>query len=221
MRYFVVRYPRAASRSRLFRLGTLDSGSAPPHSDNVFRVVTCARAEPLKRLDLLAEALRSARGEIEWTHIGNGSDMNRIRRIATEFPPGVRFVEEGYLPSWEVVERYRRKPFDVFVNVSRSEGLPVSIMEALSFGIPVVASDVGGNAEALTKDCGILLSANPSPEEVREVLEKIRRATVPERDRMRRAARAHWEIRFRGERNFGEFAVWLSELEPTATSNHD
>ena len=38
-------------------------------------------------------------------------------------------------------------PVDLFLTVSANEGIPVSIMEAQSFGIPVIATDVGGISE--------------------------------------------------------------------------
>ena len=40
---------------------------------------------------------------------------------------------------------------DLFINTSSSEGVPVSIMEALSVGIPIIATDVGGTKEIVTK----------------------------------------------------------------------
>jgi len=48
------------------------------------------------------------------------------------------------LPHNDVLNYYASNPVDVFINTSSSEGLPVSIMEAMSFGIPVIATNVGG-----------------------------------------------------------------------------
>lgn len=52
----------------------------------------------------------------------------------------------------QVYDYYKSNKVDVFVNVSYSEGLPVSLMEASSFGIPVIATDVGGSAEIIDKE---------------------------------------------------------------------
>lgn len=46
---------------------------------------------------------------------------------------------------------------DWFISLSSSEGLPISICEALSYGVPVIATDVGGVSEVVTSDVGILL----------------------------------------------------------------
>ena len=49
---------------------------------------------------------------------------------------------------------------DVFVNPSYSEGLPTSIMEAASIGLPIIATDVGGTGEIITDyKTGILIKA--------------------------------------------------------------
>lgn len=41
--------------------------------------------------------------------------------------------------------------------MSDSEGIPVSIMEAMSFGIPVIARNVGGMSEIVNEENGLLL----------------------------------------------------------------
>jgi glycosyltransferase involved in cell wall biosynthesis len=52
---------------------------------------------------------------------------------------------------------------DLFVLASDHEGLPVSVMEALTLGVPVVATDVGGLREAVTDGCEGLLVEPGSP----------------------------------------------------------
>ena len=42
------------------------------------------------------------------------------------------------------VYKRQAQPYHVFLNVSSSEGVPVSIIEAMSFGIPCIATNVGG-----------------------------------------------------------------------------
>ena len=61
----------------------------------------------------------------------------------------------------------------MFINVSSTEGIPVSIMEAMSFGIPVIATAVGGTPEIVNNENGYLLSKDPSAKELAEVIQNF------------------------------------------------
>jgi len=79
----------------------------------------------------------------------------------------------GRLDHVEVFSYFKNNPVDVLINTSSSEGLPVSIMEAMSFGIPIIATDVGGTSEPVTDKTGILIPGDCSPEDVSEALNSI------------------------------------------------
>ena len=76
----------------------------------------------------------------------------------------------GRISNLELFSYYKDNYIDLFMNLSSSEGIPVSIMEAMSFGIPVIATNVGGTAEIVNIDNGYLLSPNPLLEEVAEAI---------------------------------------------------
>ncbi|KAF0152673.1 MAG: Uncharacterized protein FD143_989 [Ignavibacteria bacterium] len=62
------------------------------------------------------------------------------------------------------------KSFDVFVLPSRYEGLSISIIEALFAGIPILATDVGGNSEIVDKNSNQLYKLN----DVEDFLENLK-----------------------------------------------
>jgi glycosyltransferase involved in cell wall biosynthesis len=64
---------------------------------------------------------------------------------------------------------------DVFVLASDHEGLPVSVMEALALGVPVLATDVGGLREAVTDGCDGLLVEPGSPRALAGAVLKVAR----------------------------------------------
>ena len=62
---------------------------------------------------------------------------------------------------------------NLFINLSDSEGIPVTIMDAFSVGIPVIARDVGGISEIVSNQNGVLLSSNGDIEEAQEALNTV------------------------------------------------
>ncbi|MBK7238933.1 MAG: glycosyltransferase [Flavobacteriales bacterium] len=70
-----------------------------------------------------------------------------------------------------MLEWYATHPVDVFIHLSDSEGLPIALMEAASFGIPLLANDVGGVSEIVTSSTGRLLNSHPNVSEVVDALQ--------------------------------------------------
>jgi glycosyltransferase involved in cell wall biosynthesis len=101
---------------------------------------------------------------------------------------------------------YRNTPIDLFMLTSRSEGVPVSIMEALSFGIPVFATAVGGVPEMVSDEVGCLLPMNPTVEEIAQKLLDFIALSPSERTVKRTAARSAWETNWDADVNYRKFS---------------
>lgn len=148
--------------------------------DNIFRIVTCSFINPIKRIELLIYGLKKL-GELKtdhqfcWIHIGNGPQKAELEKLSqTILPKNINYRFLGYLPNAGVINFYKNNPIDVFINVSQSEGgNPVSIMEAQSCGIPVIASAVGGNKEIVSDENGLLLNENPTSLEIANAICKF------------------------------------------------
>ncbi|MDK2891261.1 MAG: hypothetical protein PWR21_1893 [Methanoculleus sp.] len=217
-RYLSARYPSCASRFQVARIGTEDPGFLTPSSLNgVFRVVSCSHIIPIKRIDLLVRGLAEAGRmqpdrEFEWVHIGGGALQAEMEAYADATLPGnVSHRFTGYLTNAAVLEHYRQSPVDIFINVSESEGVPVSIMEAESCGIPVVATAVGGTPEIVSDATGILLPENPAPWDIAKAVGRL--AADPDGARaMRSACRENWERNYNANRNYSTFAGDLLTL---------
>lgn len=152
-------------------------GIAKASDDGVFRLLSCSGISPVKRLELIVGALQLYNGQmvIEWTHLGSGNDEDKIRELIIGLGEraNVRVCLKGRLTNDEVHQYYSKKNIDMFINVSASEGLPVSIMEAMSYGVPALATDVGGNSEIVTNETGYLVKADISSKELAEFFEKL------------------------------------------------
>jgi colanic acid/amylovoran biosynthesis glycosyltransferase len=220
-RYLDHAHPDTAERVEVARLGVMDPGFLNPGSvDGVFRVVSCSFMEKLKRLDKLIAALRelsSLRPELRlhWHHLGDGPQRAALEEAARDLlPANVAWTFHGHLPNAGVLAFYRDHPVDAFVNVSASEGVPVSIMEALACGIPVVAPAIGGIPELVSTANGALLRADP---EVPAIAAHLG-ALAPDRaEAARRAvARQTWQAMARADRQYAAFADRLADQAPAA-----
>ena len=120
----------------------------------------------------------------------------------------------GSLPNSKVLEFYESNPVDLFINVSSSEGIPVSIMEAASRGIPVIATNVGGTSEIVneTIGSGFLLPENVTPSDIAERLNTFYNLPQKAKEEMRDAAFHAWENDFNAEKNYREFCRYLLSL---------
>ncbi len=205
-------FPRYAGKVRVSHLGTRDCGPGKP-GQNPFHIVSCSYLVPVKRIHLIAEALCQADFPAVWTHLGSGPEENRVRALAKGLPPGVRAEFPGRMPHAEILRYYRETPVSVFVNVSSSEGIPVSVMEACSFGIPVVATEVGGTGEIVAEGKnGFLLPKDFAPRELMNVLNRIRKMGPEEYGSLSKGARAVWEEKFNAAANYRRFYEEIGKL---------
>jgi len=169
--YLTTRYPELTTKTRVGRLGVDDQMACSPSQDGVLRILSISNLIPLKRVHLIAEALVHVQRPVKWSHIGDGDERSIIEQVLERVGDNVGVSLLGQLPHESVIDWLRENEVDVFVNVSTTEGVPVSIMEAFSFGIPVIATNVGGTREIVDDSCGVLLSADFTSEELGEVLE--------------------------------------------------
>ena len=109
--------------------------------------------------------------------------------------PNIKYDFKGYIQNSELLAYCKSNPFHLFVNVSESEGVPVSIMEALSFGTPVAATAVGGTPEIVFHGKnGFLLPVNTTPVEIAKVFRKFYTMSNDEYNAFRNNARKTWSI---------------------------
>jgi glycosyltransferase involved in cell wall biosynthesis len=160
---------------------------------------------------LIAEALAILKNRqienIHWTCIGDGPEKERIVTLLDNNNVRNQVEMKGRISNKEVIEFYKSSYCDLFINVSTSEGLPVSIMEAQSFGIPVIATDVGGTREIVSNSCGTLLSQKITSGELATIIEGYCSLSEDTLQEYRRNARTNWENLFDAGNNYEKFIL--------------
>ena len=198
----------------IHHLGARDVGTMKQvEKGEVFRMVSCARTVPLKRIHRLVDALAQITDiPIEWTHCGGGELLDDIREKAALLPKNITCHFTDTIQNTQVYDLYRENDYHVFVNVSRIEGVPVSIMEAMSFGMPVIATNVGGTAETINVGkSGFLLDEEYDDTQLVEYLRYIYNMSQADYDEMRRCAREKFEQDYNAIPNYHKFLRGLQE----------
>lgn len=149
------RLDRETSKKTLVvrRLGCPDFG--PPRSrlgndPDSLTIVSVSSIVPNKRVHLifaLAKALGQRR-RVVWHHFGQG-EQSDFDGITGGCSTGIEVVWHGDTANADIQRFYRENDVSFFVNMSLSEGVPVSIMEAINADIPVIATNVGGTPEVV------------------------------------------------------------------------
>lgn len=173
---------------------------------------------PVKRIEKIVDsvylvALEKPDLKIHWTHIGDGPLKEKMAAKAKEVFSATRNVSfsfEGGLDNADVVRFYQEKAVDLFINVSESEGIPVSIMEAMAAGVPAIATSVGGVPDLVNAQNGCILSSDPALDEIKAAL--IQMAVKAKDIEIRRSAREQVAKHFSAEANYRRFIKRLESL---------
>jgi len=222
--YLRTRYPEYSSKIKTAFLGVPEPGFVnQPSRDGVFRVVSCSMIRREKRVEHVLEGFKRAAElrpgqRLEWHHIGNGESRGQLQKLADKtLPPNARAYFPGYSDKQSLMRFYRDTPLDVFVNASATEGTPVSIMEAISCGLPIIATHVGGNPEIVSQQNGILLSPNATSQEIAEAFFDL--IDNPAKTTSKRKwSRKAWDQKYNAERNFSDFT---DRIMDTANAKDD
>ena len=179
--YLNSRYDVSAKKIKVSRLGVylpVELSNSKTVGSLDMHFVSCSNMIKLKRLDLIVKSLKFLDGRaVKWTHFGDGAEMEGIKKLvdASEFST-VTIELAGSCPNGVVLDFYKNNVIDAFLNVSKHEGVPVSIMEAMSHGIPCIATNVGATAEIVNNENGILLEEDFSINSLVKGLEMVKTA---------------------------------------------
>lgn len=195
--------------AKIFRLGVKFNGTAKGSQDNCLRIVSCSSFSKLKRVHLIAEALNKLDFPVIWTHIGDGLEKESINKIILSFPKNVSVVFLGQISNSEVSNFYNTNPVDLFINVSEYEGVPVSIMEALSFSIPVFGSNVGGIPELIDNSIGRLLPVDITSTQLAIMISDFYKLTPDEKNALRELSYKRWNELANADKNYYELSKFL------------
>jgi len=142
-------------------------------TQDTLRVVTAARLVHQKGIDTLIAAAALLPFELQvrfrLTIFGDGPLLQDLKALACTLGISSQVEFRG----WCKEAAGLMGTFDLFVLPSRSEGQPFALLEAMAAGVPVIASAVSGNPEALAQGrCGILVAPD-DPETLAQAIVQV------------------------------------------------
>lgn len=158
----------------------------PHHHQSLRDLIFVGRLAPVKRIDLLLEAVaivKRQRPDVSLAIVGEGVLRSDLERKADDLGirPNVMFVgHRNDVAQWLATSR-------LFVLVSDTEGVSLSLIEALACGVPAIVSDVGDLADAVQDGANGYLLRDRTPEVIAASILKLLR-DEPMRERFAASA---------------------------------
>lgn len=151
------------------------------YKDDSISILSLSNCNEVKQIHKIIDAMydyakKNPSYSVTWTHIGDGELFNALHQksqMVANSQENLSISFLGELKNIEVHEHLQSTYHDVFINTSKSEGIPVSIMEAMSYGIPAIAPDIGGIADLVNTSNGHLMPKKFSTKNIIEGIDKI------------------------------------------------
>jgi glycosyltransferase involved in cell wall biosynthesis len=208
--YLKNKYPKYANKISVNYLGTIGHEVKMLERNEVFTIVSCSLINKIKRVYLIPEVLKYLVFPIHWIHIGEelSSDytIKEFHKNISQLKASnnnIRMEFKGFVSNEDVFKFYQSQKVDLFISLSESEGLPVSMMEAISFGIPVLATDVGGCSEIVNSKTGILIEKEFDPRVVGQLISEFKYSKVDLENRKNEITQ-FWSEKFNAIKNHNE-----------------
>ncbi|KJW11648.1 hypothetical protein VC81_12690 [Levilactobacillus spicheri] len=123
-------------------------------SINILNVARCDYQKNPEKFIKIADIVTNSLPNVHFTWIGDGPDLEKCRNLVKSLNLTDQVKFEGYS---ECVEKYLKNA-DIFLSTSRYEGLPFSVLEALSCGLPLLLTNIIGHNSLIDHNGFFLIS---------------------------------------------------------------
>lgn len=207
--YLADKFQEYRDKISLSYLGVFDNGINPLMPQLSFTIVSCSSLIPLKRVHLIIEILKHINLNVNWVHFGDGELRDELLKETKLLSSNISVQFKGHINNDELINFYKKTPVHLFITTSETEGLPVSLQEAISFGIPAIATDVGGISEIINEHTGFLIEKEFNVEHIAKLIMEFERSEKNTSE-FRNKVKAYWENRFNASANYADFFYQLT-----------
>ncbi|MFZ5881187.1 MAG: glycosyltransferase family 4 protein [Chloroflexota bacterium] len=174
------------------------------------RLLSAGRIVYQKGLDLGLRALAQLQ-ELDWHWYiaGDGPQMEPLRTLAQELGIAGRITFVGWQAQEELANEYHQA--NLFLFPSRHEGMPNAVLEAMSSGLPVVATRIAGSEELVVHGETGLLADPENVDSLRDCL-RVLLVDADKRERMGHASRLRVEREYSWESVARQYSEYLEKV---------
>lgn len=206
--YFIDQYHCAPDKAHVAYLGTDKREIASPQNGGTLKLISCSTTKPEKRVEMIAKVVEliGEHIDVEWLHIGG--DKLQFGNLDNK---KVKYCFSGQLEHDKVIKKIREYNPDLFITLSCTEGgVPVTIQETYSMGIPALGTNTGGIPEIIEQGNGILVDMTETCENIANKVINYYSQPVEIKKQFSQRAFLCWNNRFNAEINAESF---MGELE--------
>lgn len=145
-------------------------GNSIKREDKIIRFINVGRQDKNKNQKMIIKAFNQVnklKANIELILIGDGEKNKELKKITEDYQLEEKIKFKGIIGN---PEEFLRKS-DIYIQSSNYEGLPLSILEAMAAGLPIISTNVGGIKDIVT-DNGFMINSN-DPNMLAEVMIKL------------------------------------------------
>lgn len=129
---------------------------------DAFVIGSSGRIFPVKDYPLMVEVAREVlktTNSVQFELAGDGPELNKVQTMIQRYGLGEKIVLRGFVKDMGTFYQ----GLDLYLNTSVHEGIPISVLEAMAHGVPVIAPRVGGLSEIVADgiDGYLLEGRNP------------------------------------------------------------
>lgn len=217
--YLENHFPFFSEKIIIAPLGTINHNFTPQRKEiNKITLVSCSSVDNIKRVELIANSIIKLsqkidnKYQIKWNHFGAGPLYNELKLlIENTTKSNLEVFLHGQKSNNEIINFYKNNYVDLFITLSTSEGgRPVSIQEAMSFGIPILATKVGGIIDIVHHNLnGVLIDVELSSNEILSEFEKILFTSDQIKSYLQENSRKIWQEKCNAINNHNVFLTYL------------
>jgi glycosyltransferase involved in cell wall biosynthesis len=201
---YTKKYPEFTNK-KMNRLGVVEQSLNVQRETKEFTIVSCSSLITLKRIHLIIDVLKNISLDIKWIHFGDGPLMKEIKEKAKTLNSNISTEFKGYVSHGELMNYYKNNQVDLVMNASELEGIPVSLMEAISFGIPVTGCKICGVPEIVTPETGFLWEKDFDTKLAARQLTDYFQKPIEQKQKFREGVKNFWNQYFNAEKNYRAF----------------